>query len=62
MGAAVIEGFVEVGKLGRGILTVLINLLGWLEGKWGTVSTLIVVSECVFNKSVDEIGLLQIYT
>ncbi len=62
MSAAVVERFVEVGKLGRGILTVLINLLGWLEGKMGTVSTLIVVSECVFNKSVDEIGLLQIYT
>lgn len=62
MGSAVVEGFVEVGKLGRGILTVLINLLSWLEGKWGTVSSFIVVSECVFNKSVDEIGLLQIYT
>jgi hypothetical protein len=59
---AVVEGFVKVGELRRGVFTILFNLLHRLESKSTSVSPFVIISECVFNKSLDEVCLLQIYT
>jgi hypothetical protein len=55
---AVVEGFVKVGELRRGVFAVLFNLLHRLESKSASVSALVIISECVFNKSLDEVSLL----
>lgn len=62
LGLAVVKGLVQVRELGRGVFAILINLLHGLESKSSTtsVASFVVVSECVFDKSLDEVRLLQI--
>ena len=62
LGLAIVKGLVQVGELGRGVFTILLNLLHRLESKSTSISTLVIVSKCVFDKSLNEVGLLQIYT
>ena len=59
---AVVQGLVQVRELRRGVFTILIYLLHWLESKRSSGACLVIVSECVLDKSIDEVGLLQIYT
>jgi hypothetical protein len=49
LSSTVVEGFVQVGELGRGVFTILFNLLNRLESKSTGISTLVIVSERVFD-------------
>lgn len=59
-----IQGLVQVRELGRGVLTIrCINLLlfCWLEShSRNSYSDIIIISQSILHKSIDEVSLLQI--